>query len=144
MNKKTEAFEDKADRSHHFLSEVYAATISKETNYKIQVLNTSSIETVKTFFFTTYMNFFCVLLARFAKIAYLCSVIEGCALVSKGFSIFESLVELNKAEATSMRALPLFLFYIPPIYLSCRLISVEVKQRFCRCFSFRCIKHLIN
>ena len=48
MNKKTEAFEDKADKSHHFLSEVYAATISKETNYKIQVLNTSSIETVKT------------------------------------------------------------------------------------------------
>ena len=48
MKEKTAAFEDKADKNHHFLSEVYAATISKEANYKIQVLNTSSIETVKT------------------------------------------------------------------------------------------------
>jgi hypothetical protein len=48
MKEKTEAFEDKADKKHHFLSEVYAATISIYTNYKIQVLNTSSIETVKT------------------------------------------------------------------------------------------------
>lgn len=48
MNKKTAAFEDNADKSHHFLSEVYVTTISIYTNYKIQVLNTSSIETVKT------------------------------------------------------------------------------------------------
>ena len=74
MKEKTAAFEDKADKNHHFLSEVYAATISKEANYKIQVLNTSSIETVKTRegHFYRFASFFRLFICRFKINAYLC------------------------------------------------------------------------
>ena len=48
MKIKNAANEDQARKNHHFSFGLDAATISKEANYKIQVLNTSTIETVKT------------------------------------------------------------------------------------------------